>query len=184
MCPLWASFGCHHHMFHIFWRRGPSQKLSKPVPKNGLSAMLRTWFQMSVRPVRVEFLPRVPRRPPPEPENRANEETATMANTRACTNAGIRRTQAQLVTKINVPAMRKQDKDVAELDSHRSQNTIARRAPSATSCPFLRVPSSARRILRKRHIAPRPITRVIMPNRFLLVVTPVYITVQNPKPGS
>src|SRR5207302_9683761 len=54
---------------------------SKPVPKNGLSTMLRTCFQMSVRPVRVEFLPRVPRRPPPESENSANEETANMTNT-------------------------------------------------------------------------------------------------------
>src|SRR3984893_14448257 len=120
-------------MSHIFWRRGPSQKLSKPVPRNGLWAMLKTWFQMSVRPVRVEFLPRVPRSPPPEPENRANEDRATMANTRACTNTGIRRTHGQLVTKIRVPAMRKQDKEVAELARYRSQTTIARRAPSATS---------------------------------------------------
>src|ERR1700687_4329717 len=171
-------------MFHIFCRRGPSQKLSKPVPRSGLWAMLKTWFQMSVRPVRVGFLPRVPRRPPPEPENKANEDTATIEKTKACTNNGIRRTHCQLVTKIKVPAMRKQDKEVAELARYRSQNTIARRAHSATRCPFLRLPSSARCMLRKRHTAPRPITRVIIPNKFLLVVTPVYITVQNPKPGS
>src|SRR5260370_31447992 len=102
-------------MFHIFWRRGPSQKLSKPVPKNGLSAMLRTWFQMSVRPVRVEFLPKVPRRPPPESEKRANEDTATMLNTKAWVNSGIRRNHARFVSRIKIPAIRKQDNDVAEL---------------------------------------------------------------------
>src|ERR1700737_4610509 len=123
--------------------------------------MLRTWFQMSVRPVRVEFLPKGPRRHPPEPENSANEDTATMANTRACTITGIRRTHDQLVTKINVPAMRKHDKEVAELDIHNRKNAIARRAASATNCPTLRVPSSARCMWRKRHIAPSPATRVI-----------------------
>src|SRR5258706_6329218 len=114
MYPLCASFGCHHHMSQILWRRVRSKKLTKPEPNNGLCVIVKTRFQMSVRPVRVEFLPRVPRRPPPESVKSAITDTANIAKNETWIRIGSRRNHSRLVSRIKIPAITKQDKDVAE----------------------------------------------------------------------
>src|SRR5258707_10822944 len=111
-------------MLHISLRRGPSQKLSKPVPNNGLPVIPVTNFQISVRPVRVESLPIVSTRLDPVSKKSAKQDILTNANTRRCTSQGFRRTVVRLVAIIKAVAMRKQDNAVTVLAVHISESAM------------------------------------------------------------
>src|SRR2546426_1172243 len=70
--------------------RSPSQKLSKPVPTNGLLASRSTLCQTTVRPVRLGSLPNAPTRPPLESQNRANRLQAPRLSLRVVTVKSIK----------------------------------------------------------------------------------------------
>src|SRR5437867_2589803 len=109
--------------------RSPSQKLSKPVPTNGLLASRSTLCQTTVRPVRLGSLPNAPTRPPLESKNRANRLNATIPNTIRCTTDRFRKNVEKLVLTISAAAIRKQDSAVMELDLQKSQSVTASIAP-------------------------------------------------------
>src|SRR6266404_27436 len=98
-------------MLHIFSSRGPSQKLSKPVPNNGLRTRVRSTPQTSVRSVSVGFRPIVARTPGLTPRNTIEEEITSMTTVRACTTAGLRIATREFAAKNRVLAIRKEPKD-------------------------------------------------------------------------
>src|ERR1700691_3245535 len=113
-------------MLHIFCNRGPSQKLSKPVPIKGFWTKLKSHPQTSVRSVSVGFLPIVARVSGLTPKNRIDTETVTIAATSRWTTAGLRLTKSTLDANIKMPAIAKQDVEVMEFAIQSSQTTIAR----------------------------------------------------------
>src|SRR5437667_522473 len=116
-------------MLHIFRRRSPSQKLSKPVPKNGLPANPRATAQISVRPVKVGSLPTALRTLPPISRNTTEADTDNAATTKRCTTHGFVASARRLVAEIKPLASRKHNSEVIEFACQKSHITIKRRVP-------------------------------------------------------
>src|SRR5262249_326470 len=117
----------------IWSRRFPSQKLSYPAPKRGFTANFRTILQISVRPVRLEFLPSASKAPPPTPRNKPGKHTETMLATVASRTTGLRTYGLKLVATINPLARKKHAKEVFEFTIQRSHVAITNWVDWATS---------------------------------------------------
>src|SRR5260370_6454121 len=159
-------------MLQILASRGPSQKLSKPVPNTGFPLRLRTRSQSSVRPVRVGSLPIVSKANLPNPKKSVHKQADTAPATSKCTDARFLTSAERLVTTISREARRKQEKEVIELAFQKSHRVIARRAPCAIIRRILCVSSRVRQAERKRQTDPSPKTRQVIPSKFLFVETP------------
>src|SRR5437879_1972534 len=112
---------------HIFSSRGPSQKLSKPVPTHGFVCKPKTKRQISVRPVSVGSFPNAATIPPPESKNRAVTAMPSTARTSKCTTAGLR--EGRLANHITTPAETSPVMEVVELHWLSSHIIIARIVP-------------------------------------------------------
>src|SRR6267378_3614330 len=98
---------------HIFSSRGPSQKLSKPVPTHGFVCRPKTKPQISVRPVSVGSFPNAATIPPPGSKKRAVKAMPSTERTSKCTKAGFR--EGRLANHITPPAEISPVMDVMEL---------------------------------------------------------------------